>query len=87
MRFRFTNHPLFRIFEVFLVFVAMVIFGTAGYMLIENYTLIEAVYMTVITIATVGFEEVHPLSSHGMIFTIILIMVTVIAISFSLAYI
>ncbi|MBK9732892.1 MAG: NAD-binding protein [Chitinophagaceae bacterium] len=87
MRFRFINHPFFRIFEVFLVFVVMVIFGTAGYMLIENYTWIEAVYMTVITIATVGFEEVHPLSPHGMIFTIILIMVTVIAISFSLAYI
>ena len=56
-------------------------------MYIEQFTFIEAVYMTVITIGTVGFEEVHPLSTNGMIFTIVLIIATFITVSFFLAYI
>lgn len=56
-------------------------------MYIEQFTLIEALYMTVITIGTVGFEEVHPLSTNGMIFTIVLIIATFITVSFFLAYI
>ena len=46
----------------------------SGYIFIEHYTLIEAFYMTVITIATVGFGEVHPLSDAGRLFTAFLIM-------------
>jgi voltage-gated potassium channel len=49
-------------------------FGISGYMLIEEYNFIEAVYMTVITIGSVGYEEVHPLSRSGMIFTTLLII-------------
>ncbi len=48
--------------------------GTAGYMIIEHYTLLEAVYMTVITIASIGYSEVKPLSDNGRIFTIILVV-------------
>ncbi|NPA68681.1 MAG: potassium channel protein [Chlorobi bacterium] len=48
--------------------------GITGYMSIENYTLAEAVYMTIITMSTVGFGEIRPLSPHGMIFTIVLII-------------
>jgi len=47
--------------------------GTIGYMLIEGWSAYEALYMTVITIATVGFTELHPLSETGRIFTIVLI--------------
>lgn len=47
-------------------------FGTAGYMLIEHWGFIDSFYMTVITIATVGFGEVHPLTTAGRVFTIIL---------------
>ena len=43
--------------------------GIAGYMIIEDYTLLEAFYQTVITISTVGFEEHEPFSKAGMIFT------------------
>ena len=50
-----------------------VCFGVAGFMLIEHYTFIEALYMTAITLATVGFSEVKPLSEAGRIFTIVLI--------------
>jgi voltage-gated potassium channel len=48
--------------------------GTAGYVLIENYTLLDGLYMSVITIMTVGFNEVKPLSEIGRAFTIILIV-------------
>ncbi len=48
--------------------------GVIGYIIIEGYTTSEAVYMTILTMSTVGFGEVKPLSSHGMIFTIILII-------------
>lgn len=57
--------------------IAVVSIGTAGYMAIEHYTLIEALYMTVITISTVGFEEVHNLSPSGMLFTVFLITTSI----------
>src|SRR5258705_10953886 len=47
--------------------------GTVGYMVIEGWSAWDAFYMTVTTVATVGFEEVHPLSSGGQAFTILLI--------------
>jgi voltage-gated potassium channel len=43
-------------------------------MIIENYRFLDAFYMTIITVATVGFEEVHPLSDSGRLFTIFLIV-------------
>lgn len=48
--------------------------GVSGYIFIEKYTFLEAFYMTTITISTVGFEEVHPLSDFGMLFTAVLII-------------
>jgi voltage-gated potassium channel len=48
--------------------------GTVGYIVIENYPVIDAFYMTVITIATVGYGEVHQLSTSGRIFTSFLII-------------
>jgi voltage-gated potassium channel len=52
----------------------IVIGGTIGYISIEEYTFFEAFYMTIITVATVGFGEVHPLSDAGRMFTVILII-------------
>jgi voltage-gated potassium channel len=49
--------------------------GTAGYMIIEGWTLIESIYMTVITLTTVGYGEVHPLSRAGHVFTILLVVI------------
>ena len=51
--------------------------GTAGYVLIEGWSAWDALYMTVTTMATVGFREVHPLSPAGEGFTLILIVVGV----------
>jgi voltage-gated potassium channel len=50
-----------------------VIGGTAGYMLIEGWSAWEAFYMTVTTVTTVGYREVHPLSFPGQVFTVGLI--------------
>jgi voltage-gated potassium channel len=52
--------------------VLLVLLGTFGYRAIESWTLAEALYMTVITITTVGFQEVHPLSPEGRVFTMLL---------------
>jgi len=54
--------------------VSIVAFGTAGYMLIEGWNFLDSIYMTITTITTVGFREVHELSRTGVIFTIILIV-------------
>ena len=43
--------------------------GSIGYMLIEDYSLVESLYMTIITVSTVGFGVVRPLSDAGMLFT------------------
>lgn len=48
--------------------------GTFGYAIIEGWGAFEALYMTVITLATVGYGEVHTLSHEGQIFTIFLII-------------
>ncbi len=52
----------------------IIIFGTIGYVFIEDWNLIDALYMTIITLATVGFKEVHEISQAGRLYTIILIM-------------
>lgn len=57
-----------------LILVGVLIAGTTGYMLIEGWSFIDALYMTVITIATVGFGEVHKLTTGGRVFTVFLIM-------------
>ena len=47
--------------------------GTSGYMAIEGWPLLEGLYMTVITITTVGYGEVRTVSEPGRIFTVFLI--------------
>src|ERR1700745_3942982 len=48
--------------------------GTSGYMLIEHMRFEDALFMTVITITTVGYGEVKPLDTAGSVFTIALIL-------------
>lgn len=58
----------------FVILILLVSFGISGFMIFEDFTLLEAIYMTVITISTVGYGEVHQLSASGQIFTTILII-------------
>jgi len=56
------------------VLVIIVAIGAIGYEVIEGWSFIDSLYMTVTTITTVGYMEVHPLSSAGRIFSIFLIV-------------
>ena len=53
---------------------ALIVSGVTGYMLIEGDSFLNALYMTVITISSVGFGEINKLSQGGKIFTMILII-------------
>ena len=63
-----------KIILVAALLVLVISFGTAGYMVIEDWTFLDALYMTIITLASVGYKEVHDLSPVGIIFTIVLII-------------
>jgi voltage-gated potassium channel len=63
----------------------IVLLGAAGYILIEGMTFIDALYMSVSTVSTVGFGEVQPLSAGGRLFTIGLIIVGVSSAGYLLA--
>ncbi len=52
---------------------AVLALGASGYVLIEGWSWFDGLYMTVITLATVGYGEVHPLTKAGRAFTIVLI--------------
>jgi voltage-gated potassium channel len=56
-----------------LLFVAVSTVGVVGYHVLEDYSWLEALYMTVITLSTVGFGEVRPLHPVGRVFTILLL--------------
>lgn len=60
-------------FALFLIVIISIV-GVLGFVFIEDYSISDALYMTTLTISTVGFQEVQPLSSNGRIFTIILIL-------------
>ncbi len=61
----------------FVVLALLVTAGTAGYMTLEGWSLLDSLYMTIITLGTVGFREVHELNAAGKIFTMALIVVGV----------
>jgi voltage-gated potassium channel len=56
------------------VLVALLAAGTLGYQVVERWGWLDALYMTVITITTVGFQEVHAMSGAGRVFTMVLAM-------------
>lgn len=56
------------------LFFGLIALGCAGYMIIEKWSFIDALYMTIITLATVGFGEIHQVSVLGRVFTIGLIL-------------
>lgn len=57
-----------------LLLVAILVGGTAGYMVISGVSLLDALYMTIISITTVGYREIIPLTPSGKIFTIVVIV-------------
>lgn len=57
----------------FIFFIALFSFGTSGYMIIEGWDVIDSMFMTTITLATVGYSEVNKISPAGRMFTVVLI--------------
>jgi voltage-gated potassium channel len=57
-----------------IAFLAVFVFGVVGYRVLEGYSWFDALYMTVITLTTVGYREVQPLGVRGQIFTILLLV-------------
>ena len=57
----------------FILLMGVLAFGILGYHYVENMPLFEALYMTMITLSTVGFSEVQPLSLYGRIITLFII--------------
>jgi voltage-gated potassium channel len=72
----YKNHSVAKIYISIVLLISLLLTGTIGYKLIEGYRLLDALYMTVITVTTVGYGEVVPLSENGRIFTIILIIIS-----------
>ena len=67
--FQFLNKHLIAGFSLLIL---ILLFGSFGYKLIEGMSFFEGFYMTFITITTIGFGEVHQLSSYGRLLTIII---------------
>ncbi|MGE0131138.1 MAG: TrkA family potassium uptake protein [Blastocatellales bacterium] len=63
-------YPLLSVF-------ATILFGMVGYHVLEGWSWFDGLYMTVITLATIGYGEIHPLTAEGRAFTIVLIIVGV----------
>jgi voltage-gated potassium channel len=64
------------------VFGVVILIGTLWYRFVEGWSWLDAVYMTVITLATVGFGETNPLGDRGRMFTITLILMGIVSIGY-----
>jgi Ion channel. len=64
-------------YKVLFLLTFITAFGTVGYMLLSNYSFVDALYMTVITVTTVGFGEVKPFTPEEKLFTIFLIVTSI----------
>lgn len=60
-------------------------FGVLGYRFVADYSWVDAFYMTIITVTTVGFSEVRPMGPEGKIFTIVLIITSVFIVGFAIS--
>jgi len=76
-----------KIYLAILLMFAVLMVGVMGYRLISDYSWLEAFYMTVITVTTVGFSEVRPLSDGAKIFTVFLIISSVFIFAFAISVI
>jgi voltage-gated potassium channel len=74
-----------RLYASFSLVLLIVVVGTIGYAIIEKWDVVDSLFMTVITLTTVGYGEIHPLTDTGRVFTIFLIIAGVIVVGSILA--
>ena len=72
-----------KLYKAFILLLIVVVIGVLGYMYFSDDTFINALYMTIITITTVGFGEIHPLSENEKLFTIFLILMSIIILGYA----
>src|SRR5688500_3528545 len=65
----------------------VVISGTAGFMLIEGWGAWDSLYMTVISVTTAGYKEVHPMSRRGELFTMVVLTIGVATVLYSFSFV
>lgn len=75
----------YKLFLPLIIIGAIILTGVIGFMLIEGFSLLDALYMTIVTVTTVGYEEVHELSKAGMIFNMLLIISSFATFAYALA--
>lgn len=71
------SRPMKKIVVAVAYLIAILTFGTLGYMVIEGGSFLDSLFMTVITITTVGYREIIPIGTNGKLFTIMLIFIGV----------
>jgi voltage-gated potassium channel len=76
-----------KIYLAITLMLAVLMIGVLGYRFISNYSWLDAFYMTIITVATVGFGEVKPLDASSKIFTALLIVSSLVIFSFAISVI
>ena len=76
-----------RLVNALIMLFTLCIFGILGYRYLSDYQWIDAIYMTVITITTVGFAEVNPLDTPSKIFTIFLILASIVIVGYAISII
>lgn len=74
-----------RLRQIVILLIALNVIGTAGYMIIEGWSFLDALYMTVITLGTIGYGETKPLHTDGRIFTMIFIFTGLGAFTYALS--
>jgi voltage-gated potassium channel len=68
-----------------ILIVAVILFSTAGYVVLQGWSAFDALYMTFITIATIGYGETRPLDNTGRAFTILVIMLSITVLAYGLS--
>lgn len=76
-----------KIYTAIILLLILLCIGVLGYRLISGYPWTDAIYMTVITISTVGFAEVNPLDTQSKVFTIFLILSGVVIVGYAISII
>ncbi|GGK25402.1 potassium transporter TrkA [Yeosuana aromativorans] len=76
-----------KIYIAIFLLLVVISFGILGFKIISHYTWIDALYMTIITITTVGFGEVVPLDNQSKVFTIFLILISLVVVGYALSVI
>jgi voltage-gated potassium channel len=72
-----------KLYVSIIFFIAVVSIGIIGYMILSETNFLDSLYMTIITMTTVGFGEVHPLNEHEKVFTIFLILISIVVYAYS----